>query len=84
MYDNDNNIAIEFQGEQHYFPIDFSGKGKDNAIKEYNLLQKRDNIKKEYCLNNNIKLVCIPYWERDNVDNYLLEEVKIYKEKYVT
>ena len=84
VYDNDNNIAIEFQGEQHYFPIDFSGKGKDNAIKEYNLLQKRDNIKKEYCLNNNLKLVCIPYRERNNVDNYLLEEVKIYKEKYVT
>lgn len=48
---------IEYQGEQHYRPRDFFG-GKEGF--EYQKL--RDKIKKEYCLNNNIPLIEIPYW----------------------
>ena len=32
----------------------------------------RDKIKTEYCKNNNIKLLRIPYWESDSV--YTLEK----------
>lgn len=70
-YDYDNNIAYEFQGEQHFFPIDFSGEGKDVAEENFKSLQRRDQIKKDFCKNNNIKLICIPYWERGNVGEYL-------------
>jgi len=43
--------------------------------------QKHDNIKNNYCISNNIPLLRIPYWEKDNIkdilDNYLLELRKI-------
>ena len=31
----------------------------------------RDNIKKEYCKKNNIKLIIIPYTEIDNIPKFL-------------
>lgn len=39
------------------------------SITTHNLTetQKNDNIKNEYCKTNNIPLVRIPYWERDNI-----------------
>lgn len=83
IFDEDNNIAIEFQGEQHYYPIDFSGMGYDNALMEFQKLQKRDSIKKAYCEANKITLICIPYYERGNIDAYLMEHVDIYKERYI-
>ena len=70
-YDIDNIIAFEFQGEQHYFPIDFSGDGEEAAKASLEALQRRDKIKKDYCYNKNIRLVCIPYWERGNVGEFL-------------
>ncbi|MDZ4785612.1 MAG: hypothetical protein SGJ02_05990 [bacterium] len=48
------NIAIEFQGQQHFEPISCFG-GQD----AFELVQLRDQIKKEFCEANNIKLLCI-------------------------
>jgi len=70
------NICIEYQGEQHYFPVNFRGKGYKNFVRDFELGQKRDNIKREYCKENNILLIEVPYWEKDNIENYLLKEVK--------
>lgn len=50
------NICIEYQGEQHYKPIKFWG-GEEG----FQYRQKNDNIKKKYCEENNIKLICLPY-----------------------
>ena len=44
------NICIEFNGKQHYEPIDFFG-GVDRFEKQ----QINDNIKVNYCNDNNIK-----------------------------
>jgi hypothetical protein len=45
-------IVIEYNGIQHYKPIDFFG-GEEALI----LRQKHDKIKKEYCNDNNIKFI---------------------------
>lgn len=50
----DYNLAIEYQGEQHY-------KDKSKIWEGLEKVQKRDAIKKEYCLNNNIELLEISY-----------------------
>lgn len=51
-------ICIEYNGRQHYESVDlFGGKLGFESTK------KRDNIKKEYCLNNNIPLIEIKYDE---------------------
>lgn len=51
---------IEFDGVQHY---------EEQAYFTHGLTETKnnDNIKNEYCKTNNIPLVRIPYWERDNI-----------------
>ena len=59
MKKNDNIIGlIEYNGKQHYEPIEFFG-GEENFINQ----QKRDTIKKEYCNNKKIPLFIIKYNE---------------------
>lgn len=56
------NACIEFQGKQHYEAVEHFGGEEDFKVR-----QKRDNIKAEYCLQNQIELLCIPYWDFDNI-----------------
>lgn len=56
------NTCIEFQGEQHY------SKRSLFYDEEINI---RDKIKKDFCENNNIKLIIIPYWDVNNIESYL-------------
>ena len=55
---NSKNIAIEFNGIQHYQSVQHFG-GQEAFIKR----QKYDNIKKQWCERNNIKLIIIKYNE---------------------
>lgn len=60
IYDKNNKIQriIEFDGEFHYIHGNF---WNSETVKE------NDKIKNEYCRKNNIPLIRIPYWERDNI-----------------
>lgn len=51
---------IEYDGRQHYEPIDLFG-GIDNFL----ITQKRDEIKNKYCLDNNLNLLRLPYYLTD-------------------
>lgn len=63
------NILVEYDGEQH-FKIAF---GQDE--KKLLLQQEYDKIKNEWCRNNNIKLVRIPYYNKNiTLDDILQEE----------
>lgn len=33
--------------------------------------KRLDKIKEKYCEDNNIKLITIPYWEKNNIEKYL-------------
>ena len=57
------NIGIEYDGIQHFYPIEFFG-GKV----AYDKTLLRDKLKNEYCLDNNIILHRIPYTELDNIE----------------
>jgi hypothetical protein len=50
------NICIEYNGIQHYEPIDFFG-GHDS----FRYRKKLDKIKEDYCRNNNIEIIIISY-----------------------
>lgn len=76
-YCKDQNIAFEYQGEQHYMPIDFKGAGEEWAQNEHKIVQKRDQIKRDYCKANNIRLIEIPYWEKDNMRDYLVQQLNL-------
>lgn len=74
-FDTDNNIAFEYNGEQHYRPVDYAGNGKIWAQQQFKLCKERDSIKIQYCNDNNIRLIIIPYWEKDNMKDYILKEL---------
>lgn len=50
------NTAIEYQGAQHYIPVDYFG-GELKLIAQ----QRSDEKKKKYCKENGIDLIEIPY-----------------------
>lgn len=52
----EKKFAIEYNGKQHYEPVDFFG-----GEEAYYSQKKRDEKKKEYCEQNNIELIIIPY-----------------------
>ena len=56
FYLPNNRIAIEFDGIQHFKPVDIFG-----GEKAYNLQLIKDHIKNNYCVNNHIKLYRIKY-----------------------
>lgn len=56
-------IAIEYQGAQHFGPVDFFG-GKE-AFQE---TQRRDLLKVELSYTNSVKLIYINYWEEITKD----------------
>lgn len=62
FYCPEKNLCIEFDGKQHFYPVDHYGGKKGLVYRKFN-----DNIKNEYCEDNDIKLIRIPYWEIGNI-----------------
>ena len=65
------NIAIEYDGKQHYEIVEHFG-GLNNFIST----KVRDTIKTIYCKENNIKLIRIAYWDFDNIEEILEKELE--------
>lgn len=63
------NTCIEFDGWQHYNMIKYDTSDK------FKIRKKHDYMKDEYCKNNNIYLIRIPYWEYKNIENILHTEI---------
>lgn len=74
IFDKNNNLIclIEYQGKQHYEPIEWFG-GVESFVNQ----QERDNTKRDYCKLKNIKLIEIPYWNFDRIEEILKSEVII-------
>ena len=70
FYIEDKNLLIEFQGQQHYYPIDWFG-GDCQFLKQ----QEYDNLKKEYAKNNKIRLLEISYEEYEKIESILDREI---------
>ena len=60
------NTIIEYDGIQHFETT--GGWSDEDHLKETII---RDTIKNDYCRRNNIKLIRIPYWEFDNIEQIL-------------
>ena len=67
---NNKIYLIEYQGRQHYSPASFGSK-TINAQDVFELLQKKDKIKRDFCKKNKIPLLAIPYLEK-NVETKIL------------
>lgn len=61
------NVCIEYDGEQHYKPIDwFGGEGG------FKITQENDKFKTEFCKNSNIKLIRIKF--NQNIEEILTKQ----------
>lgn len=65
IFDNNDNLKflIEYDGEFHF--------EKYYESQNFKELQIHDKLKNEYCQNNNINLIRIPYWEYDEIEKIL-------------
>ncbi len=70
FYVPDQNILIEYQGQQHYEPIDYFG-----GSRRFKYQQKHDKIKADYAKTHNYKLIAVPYTEDTflKIKKYLLK-----------
>lgn len=62
-----DSYLIEYDGEQHFQPIRFDGKTEEEAQKAFVLQKKYDTIKNNWCLENNIPLIRIPYFQYNDL-----------------
>ena len=65
-----NQYIIEYDGEQHFYST--SGWNTETSLKK---VQYRDNLKNQWCKENNIPLIRIPYTQYDKLclEDLLLE-----------
>ncbi|WEA58251.1 hypothetical protein [Pediococcus pentosaceus] len=82
FYVNDS-FLVEFDGEQHFKPADFSGRGAEWADKSFKSGQLRDNIKTQWAKDNGIPLVRIPYTEFDDIEQIIKDNIEKYSIKKV-
>lgn len=66
------NMVVEYQGEQHFFPVNFKG-GDYDATVDFELNQIRDEIKRKYCKAHSIRMIEIPYFDQDKINEILSE-----------
>lgn len=74
----ENNIIglCEYQGKQHYEPVDFANKGEEWATELFAQRIEYDMLKRDFCKNNNIPLLEVPYWEYENIETIILDFVR--------
>lgn len=66
FYLPDNNLVIEFQGEQHYTPVNYFG-----GEEAYKARIKRDDLKRAWCKENDIRMLEISWKELNKIPEIL-------------
>lgn len=61
------NLCIEVNGDQHYRSVDYFG-GEEAFEKR----KQRDNIKFDYCKENNINFLVLPYSDESNIEKIII------------
>lgn len=65
------DALVEYQGKQHYQPVPKYGGAKGLRKQKYN-----DQRKKQYCLDHNIRLICIPYYDEPKISyDYIMSQI---------
>ena len=71
FYIPDIKMLIEYDGRQHFEPIE-----KWGGLEQFNEQIERDLIKKNYSIENDFKILHIPYWKFDDINNILKHELR--------
>lgn len=71
----DFNTVIEYDGENHFYPVKFGTQSFEDAKEKHEYTLQHDKIKNEYCKKNNISIVRVPYYEYDDLEYYLFDQL---------
>ena len=75
------NLVIEYQGEQHYYPVDFSytptTESKEKALRIFGEIRQRDEIKKEFCKKNKIDFLEISYRDYNKIEEIITNRLNL-------
>jgi len=71
-YNEEMNIAFEYNGIQHYKQCSWLHKTKI----DFEYQQEKDMFKHKWCIDNNIKLIVIPYTEKKTLNQYIEKELQ--------
>jgi hypothetical protein len=55
------DIAIEYDGRQHFEPVNFGGITNEQVEERFKEIQNNDKLKNDFCKENNFQLIRIPY-----------------------
>ncbi|VVC05564.1 Uncharacterised protein [uncultured archaeon] len=78
VFNSDNSIKtlIEFQGKQHYHPIKWKPNMTEKEVTDsFRSGVYRDNLKRQYCKENNLPLLEISYTDSQNIPNILFQSL---------
>jgi predicted nucleic acid-binding Zn-ribbon protein len=64
-----NDVLIEYNGKQHYEPVSRFG-----GMPAFEKQQQRDEALREYCKNNNLSLLEIPYYATEEEQYKMIDE----------
>lgn len=71
------NMCIEYDGTSHYIPNIY---GSWNTEENVERTRAHDLIKNNYCKNNGVSLIRIPYWNYDKLDiSYLISLIESHR-----
>lgn len=70
------NICVEYDGVQHFQPVNFGGISDECAMINFRKTQMHDSIKNNYCKQYKIILVRISYLEKNNISVILNNIIK--------
>lgn len=62
------NLIIEFDGKHHFEEI---------GLRNHESTREHDEIKNQYCKDNGIDLLRIPYWDGNDIENIILEKLNL-------
>ncbi|PVV56293.1 hypothetical protein [Chryseobacterium sp. HMWF035] len=64
------NLIIEFDGHQHYYPVDYF-----KGFKSFKKTIKCDWIKNRYALKNSINILRIPFYEYEDIEKLIDDSI---------
>lgn len=74
-----NKYLIEFDGSQHFLPMQYNNCGW-NTEENFKKTQEHDKIKNQWCKDNNIPLIRIPYTHYDKI---CIEDLKLETSNFI-
>lgn len=72
----DLKTLIEYQGQQHYRPVEIFG-----GEEQFKLQQYHDSLKSKYALENGYTLIEIPYTKFNNIEQIVKDNLKTIEER---